>query len=210
MTPVSAPDHLAQVHAGTPGVYRRQAAVWNAGRMGDLYEQKWLDRIVDGLEPGAPVLDLGCGGGDPIAIYLLQRGFSVTGLDASPEMLAIARDRLPDLHTVLGDMREAELPSGQGAIIGWDSFFHLSASEQVALIPRLAAALRPGGRLLLTVGPAASEGIGSVGGEAVYHASLAQNEYAARFGAARCDVIAFEPEDPNCRGRSVLLSQRRA
>lgn len=210
MTHPPARARLAQVHAATPSVYRRQASVWDAGRIRDLYETDWLDRAVDGLGAGTPVLDLGCGAGDPIAAYLLERGFAVTGLDASPEMLAIAGTRLPNLRVVLGDMRTAELPAGQGAIVGWDSFFHLSSLEQVALIPRLAGALRPGGRVLLTVGPAAGENIGSVGGEPVYHASLAPNEYAARFGAARCDVIAFVPEDPNCRGRSVLLAQRRA
>jgi hypothetical protein len=108
----------------------------------------------------------------------------------------------------VGDMRNLDLGEVFGAIIGWDSFFHLTQAEQTALIPRLAAHLAPGGALLLTVGPKAGERIGQVGEEPVYHASLAPQTYAALFAAAGIEVVDFVAEDRDCGGRAVLLGRR--
>ena len=41
--------------------------------------------------PGAKVVDLGCGGGVPLAKYFAERGYAVEGYDLSAEMVAIAR-----------------------------------------------------------------------------------------------------------------------
>ena len=50
-----------------------------------------LDRYVfDGLDPGAKDLNLACGTGQ-LAAALTERGFEVTGVDGSDEMLHFAR-----------------------------------------------------------------------------------------------------------------------
>jgi len=54
-----------------------------------------LRGLTDRLEPGARVLDLGCGAGDA-CVFLDRRGFSCTGVDISERALALARDRLPE------------------------------------------------------------------------------------------------------------------
>ena len=77
------------------------------------------------------------------------------------------------------------------------------------MVPRFAAHLAPGGALLFTAGPEAGEAMGTVEGAAVYHASLAPAEYAARLEAAGLDVRAFVAEDPDCGGHSVWLARRR-
>jgi ubiquinone/menaquinone biosynthesis C-methylase UbiE len=64
-----------------------------------------IDRFVrlTGLEPGACVIDLGCGSG--IFTYLLnQRGYDVAGLDISPKLLELARRKYPDLRFDEGDV----------------------------------------------------------------------------------------------------------
>ena len=187
-------------------VYEANAAAWDARRSRALFERGWLDRFLAPLRPGAPVLDLGCGGGEPIARYLIERGFAVTGLDFAPAMLGIARARFPDHRWIEADMRDLDLEERFAGILGWDSFFHLTPDEQRALIPRLARHLEPGGTLLLTVGPEASEPIGQVEGEPVYHASLSPSEYRDRLAAAGLTVAAFAPEDAQAHGHSVLLA----
>ena len=154
------------------------------------------------------MLDLGCGAGAPIAAHLLAQGFAVTGLDFSARMLALARARLPAGTWVQGDMRHADLSGPYGAIIGWDSFFHLRAREQSALIPRLAAMLAPQGRLLLTVGPEAGTRWGRVPAGPVFHASLSPQGYGDALLAAGLTLLAFAPEDPQTSGHTVLLAQR--
>ena len=60
-----------------------------------------FDRL--GVQPGAVLLDAGCGAGMAAQIAA-ERGAVVTGLDASPNLLAIARNRVP-----AGDFRQGEL-----------------------------------------------------------------------------------------------------
>jgi SAM-dependent methyltransferase len=194
----------------TRDVYRRRAAEWDSTRSRALFEKPWLDRLLEGLPPDSAVLDLGCGAGEPIAAYLLGRGMQVTGVDSAGEMLAIARTRFPSAQWLAGDMRRLDLGRQFEAVVAWDSFFHLTPDEQRAVLPRLAAHLKPGGRLLLTVGPAAGEPVGSVAGEPVYHASLSPDAYADALAACAMPMVAFVPEDPACAGHTVLLARKRA
>lgn len=54
------------------------------------YPDAALDLIVEGLAPGAPAIDLGCGTGISTRL-LASRGLAVVGMDPSAEMLAEAR-----------------------------------------------------------------------------------------------------------------------
>jgi hypothetical protein len=47
-------------------------------------ENAWLDRFSALLPRGASILDVGCGYGEPIAKYLVDKGFAVDEIDASP------------------------------------------------------------------------------------------------------------------------------
>ena len=192
----------------TRAIYEAGAVAFDAARPRALFERGWLDRFLALVPPGAPVLDLGCGAGEPIAAYLMGRGRPVTGLDLSPAMLALARARWPEGDWRIGDMRALDLPERFGGVLAWDSFFHLTACEQRGALPRMTAHLRPGGALLLTVGPQASVAIGSVAGRPVHHASLELSEYAAILERAGLRVRAFVAEDPDCDRHSVLLARR--
>lgn len=201
-------DDLAALALQTQQVYERNAARFDRERSRQLYERAWLDRLLDGLAVGAPVLDLGCGAGDPIAAYIRQQGFQVVGLDASNAMLAIARQRYPQGDWRLGDMRQLDLPERFDAIVGWDSFFHLTAQEQRDTLPRIAAHLNPLGQLMLTVGPSAGEVAGHVGDDPVYHASLAPQDYEQRLAVLGVEIVDFVKEDPAAWGRTVLFARK--
>src|SRR5712692_8745566 len=55
----------------------------------------YLDLLAARLQPGATILDVGCGAGMPIDRYLLERGFRVTGLDISEKQIELARRHVP-------------------------------------------------------------------------------------------------------------------
>ncbi|WP_343222747.1 class I SAM-dependent methyltransferase [Mameliella sediminis] len=188
--------------------YDRQAARYDAGRGKSLFEKAWLDRALADVPQGGTVLDLGCGAGRPIGQYLAAGGFAVTGVDFSPSMLALYAQHVPTAQCVEADMRALALDKSFDAIIGWGSFFHLTEAEQRAALPRIAAHLAPGGRVLLTVGPSAGEAWGRVGGERVFHASLSSQDYADVLQEAGAPVEDFVPEDPDCNGHSLLLARR--
>jgi len=74
-------------------------------------EANRIDEIVKGElgDTKGPLLDVACGTGRHLE--LLQSSFDVEGLDLSPELLAVARERLPDVRLYCADMRSFEIPS---------------------------------------------------------------------------------------------------
>lgn len=198
-------DSLAR---GTGAVYDRQGLRYDAQRSKVLFERPWLDRFLALLPPGPAVLDAGCGAGEPIAGYLIAQGCRLTGIDRAAAMLARARARFPDAAWLEADMRTLDLAQRFDGIVGWHSFFHLTPDEQRATLVRFARHLRDGGALLVTVGPAAGEAVGHVGGETVYHASLDPDEYRSILAGLGIAVVRFTPEDPACDRATVLLARK--
>jgi SAM-dependent methyltransferase len=99
------------------------------------------------------VLDVGCGAG-AFAARLAQVSERVDALDRSAEMTEQARRRTPDnVDCVLADVLADPLPAS-----GYDAIFSISALHHMPLeeaLPRLAAALRPGGVLAAVALPRA-------------------------------------------------------
>ena len=166
------------------GLYQDKAADWIRDRGvalhqhdGDRDEVAWLDRFTAGWPPDARVLDVGCGSGWPLGAALLARGFEVVGMDASPGLIAHARETLPSGDWRLGDMRQ-DLPHGAfHGVLAWHSLFHLTPEAQTHVLPALSARVVEGGRLMFTAGPAHGEAIGEWRGEPLYHGSLAPEAY---------------------------------
>src|SRR5579859_7283680 len=98
-------------------LYQRHAGAWAAARGTKLAERAWIERFAALLGPGATVLDIGCGSGQPIAAYLAGRGHRVTGIDSSPEMVARFRASLPGEAADVADMRSLSLNRGFGGLI---------------------------------------------------------------------------------------------
>ena len=193
---------------GVRAVYEAGAATFDRERNRGLVERGWLERFLDLVPAGTPVLDVGCGAGEPVARFLVERGHPVTGVDFSSAMLAIARARFPAEAWIEADMRTLDLGCRFGGIVAWDSFFHLSRADQPGVIARFARHLLPGGGLLFTSGPADGEAIGAVDGRPVYHASLSPAGYARLLEASGFSVRAFVAEDASCAGHSVWLARR--
>ncbi|KEP69559.1 methyltransferase [Thioclava dalianensis] len=199
---MSGPDDI-------PITYQRVAVEWDRARNRSLFEETWLTRAVAGLEPGARVLDLGCGAGEPVAGWLIAQGFAVTGVDIAPAMLEIAKDRFPAARWICADMRGLDLGERFDAVIAFDSFFHLSPQAQQDMFATFAQHLTSGGHLLFTCGPDVGEPIGSVAGVPVYHASLSPAHYAQLLEQNGLIARRFVAQDPECAGRSLWLAQRR-
>jgi SAM-dependent methyltransferase len=103
------------------------------------------------LPAGATVLDLGCGTGVPISQTLLDRGFNVYGVDASPTMVAGFRARYPTVPVACAAAEDSDF-FGRifDGVVAWGLFFLLDAEVQCRLIAKVAAVLPRGGRLLFT------------------------------------------------------------
>lgn len=105
------------------------------------------------LEPGMEVLDLACGHGR-IANRLAVRGARVTGLDATPFFLELARAdaarRGVEVEYVEGDMRRLPWTERFDRTVNWFTAFGYFDDDENRLVLREAhRALKPGGRLAI-------------------------------------------------------------
>ena len=190
-------------------LYERTAAEWIAARGTRLIEQTFLDRFTAGLAGGATILDLGCGGGAPIAAELLARGFSVTGVDSAASLIAHASALLPASEWIVGDMRGITIERDFDAVIAWHSFFHLSPADQRTMFPRFAGWTKAGAPLIFTSGSEEGTAIGTWQGEPLCHASLSGEEYRALLDANGFDVAHYWAGDSIGISPTVWLARRR-
>lgn len=133
----------------------------NPARMAVL--RRWLGPL-----EGARVLDVGCGGG-LVSEGLARAGAAVTGLDASPQAIAVARSHAEEGRLDIA-YRQGELSETTEV---FDSVTALEVVEHVpdpgAFVAALAARVRPGGRIALSTvsRTAASYALAIVGAEYV-------------------------------------------
>jgi ubiquinone/menaquinone biosynthesis C-methylase UbiE len=148
----------AKPHPGEP--FFREVA----GHLGSAYlrysftkgTKQEVPFIIDvlGLEEGMRVLDVGCGPGRH-AIELARAGMQVTGVDVSPEFLAIAA-RDAEAGGVSAsffevDARQMPFEDEFDAVISiCQGGFGLMGADDPLVLRRMTEAARPGGRVLLT------------------------------------------------------------
>jgi cyclopropane fatty-acyl-phospholipid synthase-like methyltransferase len=111
-----------------------------------------LARLRDLLQPGAGVLELGCGAGVPITQALAER-CRVTGVDISEEQIALAERHVPDATFLCADMAALDFANGTfDAVVAFYALTHVPREEHAGLLARIAGWLRPGGLLFATMG----------------------------------------------------------
>lgn len=191
-------------------LYTEHARLYDRERGRSLQERAWLDRFLSYVRPGGTILDIGCGMGEPIARYLIERGFTVVGIDAAPSMIELCRVRFPDSEWIVANMTELALAREFDGVIAWDSFFHLGKLEQRAMFARFAAHARIDAPLMFTSGSADGEAIGTFGGQPLYHASLDQSEYEQLLANNGFVVREHMVNDPDCGNHTVWLATRGA
>lgn len=131
----------------TLDVYSEEAAKY-ATRDRKERADGFLDPFIAMMPPGAVVLDLGCGAG--WAGGLMQDcGFDVHGLDATPEMAALAQAKLRNKVRIASFESVDEIAAYDG-IWASGALLHVAKAEMPALLARFTRALKPGGLLLAT------------------------------------------------------------
>jgi SAM-dependent methyltransferase len=188
-------------------LYERHARAWDGDRGRSLFERGWLDSFREVAGDGAPILDLGCGSGEPIARYLIECGHAITGVDSSPTLIELGAARFPAHHWIVCDMRHLALGARFGGILAWDSFFHLAPDDQRAMFSIFRAHAARSAALMFTSGPREGEAIGSYQGEPLYHASLDPTEYGMLLRANGFEMVRHIVEDATCGGHTIWLAR---
>jgi trans-aconitate methyltransferase len=192
------------------GHYERHALSWDADRRAAGWLDKpYIERFLSFVPRGATVLDLGCGGGSPVALHMVANGFRVTGVDSSPTLVSLCRTRMPDQEWIVGDMRSLALGRRFQGILAWDSFFHLRHQDQQTMFKIFALHAAPAAILIFNAGFDHGEAIGSYRGDPLYHASLDASEYQALLADAGFELIEHSINDPAKGGRIFWLARSR-
>ena len=108
-----------------------------------------LDRLIQERRPGArTLLDVACGTGAHLEHL---EGYEVEGLDLDPEMLAVARERLPDVPFHEGDMAAFDLGERFDTVVCmFSSIGYVRTEERLrSAIASMARHLEPGGVLVV-------------------------------------------------------------
>ncbi len=124
-------------------------------------EKKYLDALINYIPKKSHILDIGCGSGFPIASYLIERNFQVTGVDGSQELLNIAKTKCPKMLGLYGDVSTIELNQTFDVIVEWWCLFHLPKTDHEYMIARFAKWLKPGGIIEFTSGDREYDGTNS-------------------------------------------------
>lgn len=108
-------------------------------------DRRWRKRALRGIQGN--VLDVACGTGD-MAVSLVERGCTVTGVDISEEMLAIARQKAPIVTFMIADAEHLPFPDASFDAVtcafGVRNFVHLEQG-----LHEMLRVLKPGGRMVI-------------------------------------------------------------
>lgn len=143
--------------SNTVGYFNQAASAWSDKYLGKGHFRTRLETVLgwlgERLAPPAEILDFGCGSGVFIKA-LAERGFTVTGVDASPGMIEASRVFLGegghhlevvDPATFEGDYKECTYHGA--CCLGVLEYVENDAK----LLATLTAVVKPGGVLVLSV-----------------------------------------------------------
>jgi SAM-dependent methyltransferase len=136
--------------------YEAVANIYIAGRgtrsrVGDSIGAAVVKAWADAFPPGATVLDLGSGPGEPSTRILQEAGLTTYAVDASPTMVAAFRERFPGVPIERNTVEASEFFNRTfSGVLAWGLLSLLDPAAQALVIEKVARALEPQGRFLFT------------------------------------------------------------
>ncbi len=154
--------------------YNQLADHWNSDTFPRLNGIEQHERAIAFLEEKRRALDVGCGSSGRIIDLLTSHGFDVEGLDYSPRMIELAKQRHPNIPLHQADICDWSLPRKYDFISAWDSIWHLPLASQEPVMKKIMQGLNPGGVFIFTSGgvDAPSEKVDSAMGPQMYYSVL--------------------------------------
>jgi SAM-dependent methyltransferase len=142
-------DKVVEVHPFSPvDGYRLWSQTYDGGENLVIDREQEVVRPLLAALPVGRVLDAACGTGRH-ARWLADRGHTVIGVDATEEMLAVARDKVPAAQFLLGNLEALPVQDASVDVaVCTLALTHLPSLDGASA--ELARVLLPGGRLILS------------------------------------------------------------
>jgi len=159
--------------------YDQIALWWQQQHLESTYGVSALERAIKFVENRSAALDVGCGSSGRFIEVLLRNGFTTTGVDISSEMIALARQRHPEVTFYAENICTWQFPQKYDLISAWDSTFHLPLEEQQPVLKKMCDGLNPYGAVLFTCGGGTEpqEISGSFEGQTFDYSTLGVTEF---------------------------------
>ena len=154
-------------------------------------------RALSFVKTKGKALDIGCGCTGRFFDLMLSEGFTpegLAGIDMSDRMLALARQRHPDVELFKADICTHQLSQRFDFITAWDSIWHIPLSEQRNVLTKIVDSLNKGGVFIFSFGGTAEEGehTDNFMGPEVYYSSLGTNGFLSLFLELGCAIRHLE------------------
>ena len=133
-----------------------------------------LDRALKFTTARQYALDIGCGCSGRLIDVLITHGYQVEGVDVSERMIALAKERHPNVALHHADICQWNLPRRYDFILAWDSIWHLPLEEQTAVMEKICGGLTQHGVCLFSMGGLDEPGekVDSCMGPPMYYSTL--------------------------------------
>lgn len=190
-----------------------------------IYNRHWGDRFVPravaaceqlvlaDVPAGGRILDLCCGTGQ-LAHVLSGRGYRVTGIDGSEEMISIARENAPGVEFIRADARDFHLPGRFDLVVSaFDSLNHVMRRVELdAVFRNVYESLVPGGKFLFDLNTEAAylkdwEGAYGIVEDEYVFVSLNRYNPVTSIGHFHITIFRLD-ENGDWRRNDVKLTQR--
>ncbi len=160
-------------------------------------------------EGGGLVADVGCGPGY-VTAYLAELGVRMTGVDLSPEMVRIAREKHPELPFCVGSMTQLPFDDGAlGGVLAYYSVHHTPPEVLPVVCAEFRRVLAPGGQLMVAGHLGAGEEVRhtqAYGGHPVSYGSYLRppQEIAGLLAQAGLEVTARMVQEPTGNAKRAV------
>jgi SAM-dependent methyltransferase len=143
------PETLSAEDKGTEGIETTRDDPPKENRFEGI---AYLEKFSRLIEPGKTILDAGCGDGLPVDRYLVKQGFALNGIDASAQLIGIARTNVPEAFYEVKDI--LELGEGEycvDGVVSLRAMLGVPRKTHRALLKNFASFMPNGGAVLVTL-----------------------------------------------------------
>ncbi|MFC7133925.1 MULTISPECIES: class I SAM-dependent methyltransferase [Salinibaculum] len=171
--------------------WERVADAYASTRRADGEDAALVGELCADLPADATVLDVGCGDGRRTLANVT--GATAIGMDVARRQVELARRNVPDAHVLQGDMLSIPLADDSvDAVTAYHAVFHVDRDRHGEVYDEFARVLRPGGRVLMTVGSSSYEQVRSnwlQSGESMYFSTPGMRGTRDLLAAAGFEVV---------------------
>jgi cyclopropane fatty-acyl-phospholipid synthase-like methyltransferase len=131
--------------------YNKIARAWHEQHGGDSWWRECTNYLISLLKPGATILDVGCAGGFK-SKYFADKGFKVTGIDFSEEMVSIAKEQVPNASFKVLDLFDVDtIAETFDCVFVQAVLLHVPKKRMIEVLTKLKDRVNSGGLLYIAV-----------------------------------------------------------